>query len=88
MLDMQMQMRVPPEEREQENHNTSFKQKLQKLVDTEIELVWGSKTATYEALLDQAQKTKTVERKVITQELQAKILSGQELTQEELESLR
>ena len=88
MLDMQMQMRVPPEEREQENRNLEFKQKLQKLVDAETELVWGADTLTYEALLKEAQQTKTVERKVVSQEIQAKLLSGQELTQEELESLR
>lgn len=88
MLDMQMQMRVPPEEREQENRNTEFKQKLQRIVDNKTELVWGDKTTTYEALVQEVQKTKTVEKKVVSPEIQAKLLAGQELTQEELESLR
>ena len=81
-------MRVPPEEREQENRNTEFKQKLQQIVDNKTKLVFGDKTTTYESLLEEIQQTKTVEKKVVSPEIQAKILSGQELTQEEIASLR
>lgn len=84
MLEMQMQMRTPPEEREQDNHNNTFKQKLQQLVDNNIQLVWGTKTTSYEQMLVDAQQTKTIERKIVPYEIQAKLLAGLELTQEEL----
>lgn len=84
---MQMQMRTPAEEREQDNHNTEFKKKIQRLVDNNEYLVFGKITKTYESMLLFIQQQKTIEKKLIPTEIQAKILSGQELTQEELQAL-
>lgn len=84
---MQMQMRTPAEEREQDNHNTEFKKILQKLVDSKQQLVFGGITTDYESLVADCITYKPIEKKVVSPEIQAKILAGQELTQEELQGL-
>jgi hypothetical protein len=88
MLEMQMQMRTPAEEREQTDNNKKFKNKLYKLVEDGVVLTWGSLQSTYESIVAKAQEPQTIEKKVVSPEIQAKLLAGIELTQEELQSLR
>ena len=88
MLEMQMQMRTPAEEREQTDNNKKFKNKLYRLVEDGVVLTWGSLQSTYESIVAKAQESQTIEKKVVSPEIQAKLLAGIELTQEELQSLK
>ena len=87
MLEIQTQMRTPPEEREQDEHNRKFKIKLQTIVDSGLVMEFGSLEKTYEDMVDYCVTYKTVEKKVVPPEIQAKILAGVQLTQEELLTL-
>ncbi len=81
-------MRTPAEEREQEENNRNYKQLLQQIVDSGLTLNFGGIHKTYEEMLVHVQQEQTIEKKVIPPELQARILAGAELTQEEIEILK
>lgn len=84
MLEVQMQMRTPAEEREQEHNNTEYKKKLQKINDSGYVLDFGGMKKTYVEMFSFIQEEKPIEKKVIPPEIQAKLLAGIELTQEEI----
>lgn len=85
---MQLQMRTPPEEREQENNNKQYKKILQEIVSVGLVLNFDGLEQTYEQIIEKCINHKPIEKKVVPQEIQAKILAGQELTPEEMELLR
>lgn len=86
VVSTQVQMRTPPEDREQENNNIEYKKLLSEVVSNDLQLDFGGVLTKYEDLVEKCVEYKPIQ-KIIPVEIQAKILTGQELTPEEIEIL-
>ena len=58
---MQLQMRTPPEEREQENNNKEYKRILQEIVSVGLVLNFDSLEQTYEQIIEKCLQHKPIE---------------------------
>lgn len=86
VVSTQVQMRTPPEDREQENNNIEYKKFLSEVVSNNLQLDFGGVLRKYEDLIEKCLLYKPVQ-KTIPADIQAKILAGQQLTPEEIEIL-
>jgi len=88
MLETQGQIKTPPDERNQERENNKL-QDLLLLLEDEI-LEFGSLQITYKSLIEKCKtwtpKPKTIEKKIISPEIELLIAQGRhaELTVEQL----